>query len=77
VRTISKVHFASRFSKYNCSSQLRENKQKLHISYLTSWNNSIFGYKLRTDQEQLRLKIFKKFKNSEPNSKFTGSYKKV
>jgi len=33
---------------YNCSSQLRENKQTLHIAYLTSWNNSIFGYKLRT-----------------------------
>jgi len=25
-----------------------ENKQKLHIAYLTSWNNSIFGYKLKT-----------------------------
>jgi len=24
------------------------NKQKLHIAYLASWNNSIFGYKLRT-----------------------------
>jgi len=33
---------------YNCSSQLRENKQKLYIAYLTSWNNSTFGYKLRT-----------------------------
>jgi len=21
----------------------------LHIAYLTSWNNSIFGYKVRTD----------------------------
>jgi len=30
------------------SSQLCENKQKLHIAYLSSWNNSIFGYKLRT-----------------------------
>jgi len=37
------------FSTYNCSSQLRKNKQKLYIAYLTSWNNSIFGYKLRTD----------------------------
>jgi len=46
---MSKVHFASRFSTYNCSSQLREYKQKLRIAYLTSWNNSIFGYKLRTD----------------------------
>jgi len=26
--TISKVHFASRFSTYNCSSQLRKNKKK-------------------------------------------------
>jgi len=32
-----------------CSSQLHKNKQKLHIAYLTSWNNSINGYKLRTD----------------------------
>jgi len=30
-------------------SQLRENKQKLHIVYLISYHNSIFGYKLRTD----------------------------
>jgi len=30
------------------SFQLRENKQKLHIAYLTTWHNSIFGYKLRT-----------------------------
>jgi len=37
------------FTLYNCRSQLRENKQKLHIDDLTSWNNSIFGYKLRTD----------------------------
>jgi len=36
---------------YSCttaSSQLRENKQKLKIAYLTSWHNSIFGYKLKT-----------------------------
>jgi len=43
--------FASCLFMYNCSSQLREHKQKLHIAYLTSWHNSIFGYKLRTDQE--------------------------
>jgi len=24
-------------------------QQKLHIAYLTSWNNSIFGYELRID----------------------------
>jgi len=24
--------------------------QKLHIAYLTSWHNSIFGYKLRTEK---------------------------
>jgi len=30
-------------------SQLHEHKQKLHIAYLTSWHNSIFGDKLRTD----------------------------
>jgi len=46
---ISKVHFALRISTYSLSSHLRENKQKLHIAYLTSWNNSIFGNKLRTD----------------------------
>jgi len=34
---------------YNCSSQLREHKQKLHITYLTSWHNNILGYKLWTD----------------------------
>jgi len=33
----------------NCSAQLREHKQKLHITYLIRWHNSIFGYKLRTD----------------------------
>jgi len=29
--------------------QVREHKQELHIVYLTSWHNSIFSYKLRTD----------------------------
>jgi len=29
------------------SFQLRENKQNF-TAYLTSWHNSIFGYKLRT-----------------------------
>jgi len=71
------VHFASRFSTYNCSFQLRENKQKLHIACLTSWhNNSNFGYKLRTDKEQLRLKILKKLRTASLKSEFTGSYKK-
>jgi len=28
---------------------MREHKQKLYIAYLTSWHNSIFGYKLRTN----------------------------
>jgi len=44
--------------------------------YLTSWHNSIFGYKLRTDQEQLRLKVLKKLRTASLNSEFTGSYKK-
>jgi len=35
------------YSHTTASSQLRENKQKLH-SYLTSWHNITFGYKLRT-----------------------------
>jgi len=47
--TISKLYFASRLFTYNYSSQMREYKQKLYIAYLTSWHNSIFGYKLRTD----------------------------
>jgi len=36
------------YSHTSASSQLSENQQKLHIAYLTSWNNSIFRYKLRT-----------------------------
>jgi len=35
--TTGKVHFASCLFKYNCSSQLCEHKQKLHVDYLTSW----------------------------------------
>jgi len=37
------------YSRTTASFQLRENKQKLHTAYLTSWHNSIFGYKLRTE----------------------------
>jgi len=48
---------------------------KTHIAYLLSWHKSIFGYKLRTDQEQLRLKILKKLRTASLNSKFTDSYK--
>jgi len=32
------------YSRTTASSQLRENKQKLH-TYLTSWHNSSFGHK--------------------------------
>jgi len=49
--TIRKEHFASRlftYSRSTASFQLREHNQKLHIAYLTSWHNSIFGSKLRT-----------------------------
>jgi len=53
---------------------LREHKQKLHIAYLTSWHNSIFGYKLRKDYEQLRLKMLKKLRTASLNSEFTSSY---
>jgi len=35
------------YSRTTASSQLRENKR--FIAYLTSWHNSFFGYKLRTD----------------------------
>jgi len=34
--TISKVHLVSRLLSYNCSSQLHEHKQKLHIAYWMS-----------------------------------------
>jgi len=37
------------FSRTTVSFQLCEHKQKLYIAYLTSWHNSIFGYKLRTN----------------------------
>jgi len=37
------------YSRTTTSFQLRENKQKASYSFLTSWHNSIFGYKLRTD----------------------------
>jgi len=33
-RTVSKVHYTSRFFTYTCSSQLHEHKQKLHAAYL-------------------------------------------
>jgi len=35
------------YSRATASSQMRQNK-KIHIAYLTSCHNSIFGYKLRT-----------------------------
>jgi len=37
------------YSSATAASMLRHHKQKLHGAYLTSWHNSIFGYKLRTD----------------------------
>jgi len=40
------IHVCSRTT---AGSQLCENKQKLHIAYLTSWHTSILDYKLRTD----------------------------
>jgi len=55
------------------SSQVRENKQMLN-SWFNSWHSSIFGYKLRTDLEQLKLKILKKLRTASLNSEFTGSY---
>jgi len=51
----------------------RTNKNS--IAYLTSWHNRIFRYKLRTDYEHLRPKIFKKLRTASLNSEFTGSYK--
>jgi len=73
------LHFDSRLFTYNCySSHAAARAQtKLHIAYLTSWLESIFGYKLRIDYEQLRLKILKQLRTARLNSEFTGSYKKV
>jgi len=73
------LHFASCLFTYNCNSQLRKHKQKLHITYSTSWHTSMFGYKLRTIEagEQLRLEILKKLRTASLNSEFTGSCKKV
>jgi len=34
------------------------------------------GYKLRTEKEQLRLKIIEKLRTANLNSEFTGPYKK-
>jgi len=60
--TICKVHFASCLFMFSCSSQLHKHKQKFHTAYLTSWNNSIFGYKLRTIEVEISYKV----KNSQP-----------
>jgi len=37
------------------------------------WHNSILGYKLRTDFEQLGLKILKKLRTASLNSEFTDT----
>jgi len=37
------------YSRTTASFQLSEHKQKLHLAYLTSWQNSNFRYKLRTE----------------------------
>jgi len=34
--------------------------------YLTSWHNSSFGYKLRTDKRTIEAENPKKVKNSQP-----------
>jgi len=41
------------YSRKTVARSYTEHKKKLHIAYLTSWHNGIFGYKLRT----IRLKI--------------------
>jgi len=38
---LAKCNFRHAYSRTIDSSKLRENKQKLHIAYLTSWHNSI------------------------------------
>jgi len=44
------VPSAAQIAKFtdNCSFSPQVHKQKLYIGYLTSWHDSIFGYKLRT-----------------------------
>jgi len=49
---------------------------KLHIAYLPNRHNSIFGSKLRTDKEQLRLEILKKLRTASFNSQFISFFKK-
>jgi len=61
---------------YNCNSQLLEHKLKLHKTYLASWQSSIFDYKLRTDEEQLRMKILKMLRSISLNSESTVLVKK-
>jgi len=81
---LENLHFASCLLKVQaaCGSQKRAQitSSCLCYAYLTSWHNkNIFGtfnYKLRTNYEQLKLKILKKLRTVSFNSKFIGSYKK-
>jgi len=57
-KTIESAAQLTNYILLNAYSRTNVNKNFIkHI--LSSWNNSIFGYKLRTDQEQSRLKILK------------------
>jgi len=64
---------------YSCTTAVPScvSTNKNFIPYMTSWHNKILGYKLRTDEEQLKLKILKKLRTASLNSGFTDSYKKV
>jgi len=72
---LAKRIFLHAYSRTTASSQLRENKQKLH-SLFNKLAEQYFGYKLRTDKEQLSLKILKKLRTASLNSECTDSYKK-
>jgi len=50
------------YSHTNAAPSCASTSKKLYVAYLTSWHNSIFGYKLRT---------------ASLYSEFTGSYKKL
>jgi len=62
------------YSRKTANSPLHQQKQKLHIAYEISWHNNVLDYKLRTDQEQLRLKILETLRTTSLDLEFTGSY---
>jgi len=85
LRTISKLHFASCLfasdlellqQSVQLPSARAQTKTLYPSSLFNELANSILGYKLRTDEEQLWLKIFKNLRAVILNSEVTGFYKK-